>query len=180
MVVKKVFRGFEQLVYMQQIGRLLRPVYERNVPLDTTPQRLRAISRSSKPHAIILDHAGNAFRHGLVGDVREWTLDAKKRKRSTSLAVKMCPNFHYCKVWQKTCHICGHIFIVVPVERKINTRDGELVKLGAVMVRQLRRREESRARTYQELVSLGKQRGYHPMWAYKRFVERGGDPAKIS
>lgn len=52
-------------LYMQQVGRALRPM-------------------AGKDKAIILDHVGNWTRHGLVDKHRVWTLDRRERKsRST-------------------------------------------------------------------------------------------------
>ena len=52
-------------LYMQQVGRALRPM-------------------EGKDKAIILDHVGNWARHGLVDKHRTWTLDRRERKsRST-------------------------------------------------------------------------------------------------
>lgn len=161
-------------VYLQQVGRTLRPVYQKGMPLNTPGQRKDAIKKSCKPAAVILDHAGNAFRHGLADEPREWSLDARKKKPSNSLAMKSCSNcFAYCKVWEKSCRHCGHVFAVAVVPREMNHVDGELTRLDSTMMYRLRRREEANARTYEELRMLGQRRGYAPQWAYKRALERG-------
>jgi superfamily II DNA or RNA helicase len=166
-------------VYMQQIGRCLRPKYAPNMPLDTREQRLAAIAASDKPHAIILDHAGNAFKHGLADERREWSLDAKKRKDNGGPGVKPCPNcFAYCKAWDKSCRTCGHVFIVVPTPRDVSTVAGTLTKLDGALIRRLRRSEEAAAKTYQDLLDLGRRRGHSPKWAYIKWLSRGGDPAR--
>lgn len=48
-------------VYLQQVGRALRPA-------------------PGKDNAVILDLAGNVFRHGLPDDERRWTLDGVKKR----------------------------------------------------------------------------------------------------
>jgi len=50
-------------LYLQMTGRGLRP-YE------------------NKQNLVVLDHAGNAFRHGLPDAVHEWTLEGAKRRES--------------------------------------------------------------------------------------------------
>jgi superfamily II DNA or RNA helicase len=49
-------------LHLQQIGRVLRPA-------------------PGKTRAIILDHVGNLSRHGFAEDVRDWTLEGRKKKK---------------------------------------------------------------------------------------------------
>ena len=49
-------------LHLQMVGRPLRPA-------------------EGKDHAIILDHAGNSFRHGLPSDERGWSLASKQRRK---------------------------------------------------------------------------------------------------
>lgn len=164
-------------VYMQQVGRLLRPFYHPGMPLDTREQRIAAIAASGKPRAIILDHAGNAFRHGLADEDREWTLESKKKRPDSGPGVKACPMcFSYCKPWDKSCKVCGHVFVVVAQERETSYTPGELAVIDPRMLSRIRRKEEAQARTYKELLELARKRGYWPGWAYRRWIERGGKP----
>lgn len=164
-------------VYMQQVGRLLRPFYKPGMPLGTREERLAAIAASGKPRAIILDHAGNAFRHGLADEDREWTLESKKKRQGEVVAVKACPNcFSYCKPWDKKCPTCGHVFIVVAQERETSYVPGDLAVLDPMVLRRFRKKEEAEARTYKQLLELARKRGYWPSWAYKKWVSRGGKP----
>ena len=50
-------------LYRQMIGRVLRPA-------------------DGKPDAIILDHSGAVFRHGLAEDPVEWTLDPRSGRKA--------------------------------------------------------------------------------------------------
>ncbi len=164
-------------VYMQQVGRLLRPDYKKGMPLDTKEQRLAAIAASGKPRAIILDHAGNAFRHGLADEDREWTLESKKKRPNDALSTKTCPNcFAYCRPWDKVCKTCGKAFVVVAQERETSYTPGSLAVIDPMAMRRFRRKEEAEARTYKQLLELARKRGYWPGWAYRRWIERGGKP----
>ena len=166
-------------VYLQQIGRILRPVFSPNMPLETRAQRLAAIAASKKPRAIILDHAGNAFRHGLADEDREWTLESRKRNKDQADAMKACPNcFAYCRPWEKRCKICKHTFVVIAQEREVEYRDGQLVQLNANDLRRMRMKEETHAKTYKELLEVARKRGYWPGWAYRKWISRGGSPAE--
>jgi len=53
-----------QAVYMQQFGRVLRPIYAPGYDLETRAGRLAAIAASVKPTALIIDHVGNFLIHG--------------------------------------------------------------------------------------------------------------------
>jgi DNA repair protein RadD len=58
-------------LYLQQVGRALRPL-------------------EGKSRAVILDHAGNVFRHGLLDVEHEWSLDGRPKKKGKALA-RRCP-----------------------------------------------------------------------------------------
>jgi superfamily II DNA or RNA helicase len=57
-------------VWLQQVGRAL---------------------RKKDAEAVILDHAGNTWVHGLPDDQRTWDLKSKSRKKGGKVAVKHCP-----------------------------------------------------------------------------------------
>lgn len=57
-------------LYLQQIGRALRPA-------------------PGKSHAVILDHAGNVFRHGFPDVEHPWSLEDRPKKKGRAL-VKRC------------------------------------------------------------------------------------------
>lgn len=133
-------------LYLQQVGRALRP--------------------KSEP-AVILDHAGNVHRHGLPDDDREWTLkDREKKKRGAKAAdendptITQCPE---CHAWfRKTSNppVCPECKAVLMVEREVNEEDGELVEIDPKRYRELRAKEQSDARTLDELIELGLKRNY--------------------
>jgi DNA repair protein RadD len=166
-------------VYMQQVGRLLRPVYAPGFDLATREGRLAAMAASSKKKAIILDHAGNAFRHGLADEEREWSL-ASRKKGDAGPVIKTCPAcFGYSRAWEKSCRNCGHFFVVA--EREGGGRGpgeqvaGELTQLDAGLLRKFRTGKDL---TYRELLEVGRLKGKWPGWAYKTWIDRGGDPAE--
>ena len=95
-------------MYLQFIGRALRPVYAPGMDLSTTDGRLAAIAAGPKPVAIILDHAGNVDRHGLPDDEREWSLDGrKKREVKKTFTCKVC--YAVYATYQPVCPSCGAI-----------------------------------------------------------------------
>lgn len=128
-------------LYLQQVGRALRP-------------------SPGKEHAIILDHAGNCDRFGLPDDEREWSLDgARKSKRSEPAPLRRCPVcFSALRIGAEKCSVCGHLFPVA--ERVIEQLDGELEEISKEQLRQQRLAEQRTARTLDELIEVGRMRGY--------------------
>jgi superfamily II DNA or RNA helicase len=75
-------------VYMQQFGRVLRPLMTPQYKAARTrEERLAAIAASPKPLAYIIDHVGNFTRHGPPDRPRQWSLVSTARKRGPSDAV---------------------------------------------------------------------------------------------
>lgn len=146
-------------LHLQQIGRALRPA-------------------PGKEHAIILDHAGNALRHGLPDDDREWTLDDRQKRKKSSqkseVPVKQCPKCYRVHAPAATCPQCGHTYAVVA--REIEQRDGKLEEIDPFLIRQVRKSEERDCRTIDDFIRLAQQRGYkYPLgWAKHRFHARQG------
>jgi DNA repair protein RadD len=58
-------------LYLQQIGRALRPA-------------------PGKARAVVLDHSGNVFKHGLPDLAHAWSLDGRPKKKGKAL-VRRCP-----------------------------------------------------------------------------------------
>lgn len=124
----------------------------------------RALRKKPNP-AIILDHAGNADRHGLPCEIREWTLDSRKRKgRQSGGKISQCEEcfFVYDPKESDHCPECG----AVPEKRAasggegVEEVDGELVEIDAKEKRRIRLAEQAKCRTLDELIELGKSRGY--------------------
>lgn len=81
-------------LYLQQIGRGLRPVYTPSMPLTTKEERLLSIAKSIKPSCIVLDHAGNFYEHKHVLLERSWSLFSKKRTQRNEITppdISVCP-----------------------------------------------------------------------------------------
>jgi superfamily II DNA or RNA helicase len=114
-------------LFMQQCGRALR----------TAP---------GKKRAIICDHAGNAFTHGLPDDPREWTLEGRAPRVRVALddaePIHQCPEcFRAYPSVLPACPGCG---VEKPAtSREIKQREGELEKLEREAMK--RRQAEERA-----------------------------------
>lgn len=143
-------------LHLQQIGRALRPA-------------------PGKAHAIILDHAGNAERHGLPDDDREWSLEdrpKKKRGEKSEVSVKQCPDCYRVHAPAPACPQCGHEYAVQ--SREIEQVDGELIEVDMEALRARKKQELKSARTFPDLVALGRQRRYRypEQWAHHIIRQR--------
>ncbi len=80
-------------VYLQQVGRVMRP-------------------SPGKPHGIIIDHVGNFEDHRLPDAPRQWSIegrDKRSKKPDDLLAVTSCQKcFRPYEKYHVTCPHCGH------------------------------------------------------------------------
>jgi DNA repair protein RadD len=81
-------------LYYQKVGRGLRNVYARGMPLDTQDERLAAIAAGPKRNCLYLDFGGSVQRHGPI-DLIKVKSKREKDEDSVSVApVKECPECH--------------------------------------------------------------------------------------
>ena len=136
-------------------------------------QRCGRALRKQPGHSIILDHAGNAMRHGLPCDERYWSLDGRVRsERSDSdteptVSVIQCQSCYYVYQNSPACPNCGH----VNEGRKIKEVAGELEEIDPATMRRQHnmemRKQQSDAQTIEDLRKLAEDRGINPAWADK-------------
>ncbi len=145
-------------LYLQMVGRALRPA-------------------PGKGEAVILDHVGNAHRHGLPTDEREWNLAGRRRREGISIPIKDCPLcFCSCPSAAQQCPDCGHLFLSEERDeqrRALQHLEGELVEIVAgahrpkprQQQRPRRRSPSAGCRTFEQLQQREQERGYKPGWA---------------
>lgn len=154
-----------------EVAILLRPTQSLSLYLQQVGRALRIFP--GKTEAIILDHAGNAFRHGLPDDDREWSLEGKRKSAKDrdpdDIPVKSCPRcLAAVRSIESVCKHCGHVFEIKA--REIQQVDGELQEIDKEALRKQVRREQASARTLQDLIELGASRGYKNPAAWARHV----------
>jgi len=150
--------------YLQFIGRMLRPA-------------------PGKTHGIYLDQVGNTMRHGMPDEVREWSLEGRKKKNKSPavFTCKVCfgafaKPFRYCPE-------CGAVVIGFNTSRAEPKRvDGELQEMNADLLAKSRygkpRKKvdpaRRRARTLEELVRYAISKGYESAerWAMHIYTAR--------
>jgi len=146
-------------LHIQQIGRCLRP-------------------HDTKDYAYIIDAVGNCSRLGGPSTERVWDLDGTpisgRKKVKLPINVKVCQGcFAAAPSTEKTCQYCGDPF---PVKvRKVIHIDGELVELTDENMQSMLKLQQARARTLDQLIAVGKERGYKSphFWAKKIMESRG-------
>jgi superfamily II DNA or RNA helicase len=139
-------------LYLQQAGRALRPA-------------------AGKARAFILDHAGNAYRFGLVDAPRAWSLDGRTNNKAGAPAVcrcKACGAIN--SISAIKCKACGAL-LREPPPPQVEVRSGPLIEIDALRAmnygQALRWAGDSRERLH--LVAHA--RGYKPGWVYHRMRE---------
>lgn len=172
-------------LYLQQVGRGLRPIYEKGHDLDTQDGRRAAQQTGGKPYAIVLDHAGNSQRHGLPCEDREWSLEGRKgRKRKAGegaqTRTKTCTGcWRANETWRKVCKHADCRAEFETQERNVAQVDGELHK---VSLEQQRGREAAlraqkaieleAATTYTELAAFAVKYKYNkPAFWVKKIMQ---------
>ena len=145
-------------LYLQMVGRALRPA-------------------PGKHEAVILDHVGNAHRHGLPTDEPEWNLAGRRKREGVSIPIKDCPLcFCSCPSAAQQCPDCGHLFLSEERDeqrRGLQQLEGELVEIVAgahrpkprQQQRPRRRSPSAGCRTFEQLQQREQERGYKPGWA---------------
>jgi DNA repair protein RadD len=149
-------------LFRQMVGRVLRPA-------------------EGKTDAIILDHSGAVYRHGLPEDHVEWTLAVDRRAENPTQArrergeepkLRECPS---CKTVMAAppCHACGWM----PAPRHGRDRDFADGELGLVIGGKARAPaydENRRGDFFQQLRAVQQMRGYKKGWAAHKFKDKFG------
>lgn len=120
--------------HIQKLGRGTRPLYAEGYDLGTVEGRLAAIAASSKPRFLVLDHAGNFYRHGRIDRNIPWELtegkeivEKARKQRERSPVEFTCDECGKVFAGQLYCPACG---TKVPIRGKMaDYAEGDLVKM---------------------------------------------------
>lgn len=149
---------------------LLRKTASLNLFIQMTMRCMRY--REGKT-ATILDFCGNVFEHGLPDEKHKWTLDSKKKIKTNSssepeILARECKFCYRTYAGQgRICPYCG----ADNGKTKKEIEQDEKAELERVQkIEKISKRiEQGKAKTFEELVKLGKERGYKnpSFWAMK-------------
>lgn len=135
-----------------------------------------------KERLLILDHAGNTLRLGMVTDIHHDHLDTHKPgERGEAYAQdRPAPKPHKCQnchalipAGRRNCPGCGEAF--KPSRSSVHARDGELVLMSPDDPREKQKAAkapENKQQWYSEFLGLAKERGHSEGWAAHRFREK--------
>lgn len=144
-------------LYRQMIGRGLRPF-------------------PGKDKLIILDHVNAYVAHGLPDDEYEYSLDGTaKRKGEKEKSVKMCEKCYFVfDSYKRVCPECGHEKEVERVQKVHEHTDDELQEIDRDAARMSARKTQGQAQTEEQLIELGRSRGYKrpELWARHIMISR--------
>lgn len=152
-----------EALYLQMVGRVMRPDPE-------------------KPDAVVIDHAGNIYRHGFPWDLREWSLAGKASKEKSEARVKQClACYALVASTASICPECGAGFETASREEPGET-EGDLVEvndLPPIRRRPVVSQAVSLASIQQRQAYLAWQaeaaaKGYAPGYAAVQFKRRFG------
>jgi DNA repair protein RadD len=135
-----------------------------------------------KNNLILIDHSGAVYRHGLLEDRVEWTLDVSKRAENPT---------HSCRSQAQTSRLiecsqcgavrtagepCGHCgFMPQRRSEAIVFRDGELAPVNRnSRIANSMIDPHQRMRWHAELTYIAAERGYRPGWAAHKYKEKFG------
>lgn len=133
-------------------------------------QMMRSMRYLPGKTAKILDFVGNYTRIGLPDDDREWSLDKPIRKRKLTdengnFYIRSCPECFMTFATAPVCPFCGAEYPLHP--REIQAREEiEIQRINAEEAARIAeanrkaRIEQGKAKTFEELVALGRKRGY--------------------
>ena len=115
--------------------------------------------------ALIIDMVGNCYRHGLPDEDRVWSLDKKPRlannsgERTGDVVARECTNcFRVYRGNDPICPYCG--FDNKKTQKQIKEDEKAELEKVEKFEKIKRRQEQGMARSYEELVEIGKKRGF--------------------
>ena len=153
---------------------LARPTKSLTLFLQQATRAMRIDPANPGKEAIIIDHVGNVFEHGLPDEDRTWRLTARKerKKASDAPALRICPAcFAANRGGAPRCCVCGQVFTAQG--RDFHASPGELVRIEQ-LEKQKRTQQRRQARTLPELLALARARGYSRGWAWHVYKNRRG------
>ena len=132
-----------------------------------------------KKDLIILDHAGNSLRLGLVTDIRHETLDDGKHSKASEREEdkreplpKLCES---CKaVVPRSAERCPQCGALMASKSLIVEADGRLIKLGSTESGEWTPTLADKTDFFAQLKYISNERQYKPGWAAYKFKEKFG------
>ena len=159
---------------------LARPTKNMGLFLQMAGRVLRTDEASGKKDALIIDHSGAVYRHGLVDDPYVWSLDAKGKKEAEAQAEQ--------RLREKTmitCEKCGAVYggqINCPECNHTPERSGQYVKSKTgdlVSIEDAKRpvnarnwRRYEKVKWFNQFLKYAEEKGYKRNWAHYKYKDK--------
>lgn len=154
---------------------LLRPTKSLSLYIQ---QSMRSMRYKENKEAIIIDHVGNCFEHGLPNQEFDWSLEDqqkknKKNKSDEDIKIKQCKQcFAIVDPSVKVCPYCGYEFPV----KEIKVKETEDIILKEIKELDILKKKPYNyyyhIKTAKKLINFAKAKGYKPLWLLKKIEER--------
>ncbi|CCO08251.1 DEAD/DEAH box helicase [Desulforamulus hydrothermalis] len=163
--VDLISEGFD--VPAMEAVLLLRPTQSLTLHIQQSMRPMRPDKDNPGKVAIIIDHVGNCYRHGLPDEDRVWSLEGRKKSSTghREISLRQCPKCYAAHRPAPVCPLCGYQY--APTERaEPEQKKGELVKIDEIE-RQRRKQEIRQAKNITDLEQIALRRGYKLGWINK-------------
>jgi superfamily II DNA or RNA helicase len=152
---------------------LLRPTKSLSLYIQ---QSMRSMRYKEGKEAIIIDHVGNCYEHGLPNLEHPWSLEDWKKQKKSEIEekIKECPQcFAVIEPSVSICPNCGHIFSKIPIhkEKKVEDIVLEEVTKEAILASK-KDNYYKKINTLEELVLFASAKKYKPAWLYYKIEEQ--------
>lgn len=156
---------------------LLRPTQSETLYIQ---QACRCLTPAPNKVAIIIDFVGNCYAHGTPTEKREYTLDEKQVRvknpsREPEVTARECSNcLRVYRGIDPICPYCG--FDNKKTRRQIKEDEKAELERIEKLEKVNRKREQGMAQSYEELVEIGRKRGFknYRGWAWNVWSSRKG------
>lgn len=149
---------------------LLRPTKSLTLHVQQSMRSMRYDPKNPDKVAIILDHVGNFTRHGLPDDEREWTLEAKAKKKQNKIMVKQCPVCYAVMPSNaKVCRFCGYDFSEKEDRQERTVVEG--VELQEIA--KLPYDDYKKSTCWEQIDRFRKAKKYNFYWGIRKAIELG-------
>lgn len=144
---------------------LARPTQSLTLFIQQAMRAMRPDKDNPNKVAIIIDHVGNVFKHGMPDEDRGWTLFTKKKHRKPrTVSITTCPKCYSAhQTGLSKCPYCGYEYPAAVKDDMPKEKAGTLTKIEDVE-RKSKRQEVGKARTIGELEHIAIKRGYSMRW----------------
>ncbi len=148
---------------------LLRPTQSLTLYIQ---QSMRSMRYMPDKTAIIIDHVGNCYLHGLPDDDREWTLESKV-KQENAVKIRECPNCYavYAPTLSK-CPYCKYEAVKEVRHNNKNTIEIDLVEVQRQNNLKNTRLSDAVLDTWEDIVEFQKIKGYKFAWCIRYAAAR--------